>query len=264
MIVSIVNNKGGVGKTTVAVNLSHALAKMGKQVLVVDNDTQANTTSIFLPTEPEKSLYEVLEGSEVREVIQPSIYENLSILPNIPETSGLEMDLIEKSPESLSILEKKLRPAIENFDYTFIDCPPNMGTFVILALQASDFVIIPTEAGCTFSIEGLLRAVKLIERIAETGNPNLRFLRLLFNYVDKRTSISRYIIRQVKNHFKEDQVFETVIPTNTTFQQAILSEKTIISYNSSASGAKAFRSLAKEFNSILENLNENERIRKAV
>jgi cellulose biosynthesis protein BcsQ len=188
----------------------------------------------------------------VEKYIYPTEYENLYSLPNIPETAGLEPDLIRETPKSFFRLREKIRDyALENYDFTIIDNPPNMGTFVISSLYTSDLVIVPNEVDSAFSLEGLVKAMHLIKDIQENGNPDLKFLRLLINKVDRRTSISRVAIQHIKNSFKADQFFETTIPINTAFKQAEHFRQTIFRYKSSAPGAKAYRKLAQELLNLL-------------
>ena len=168
------------------------------------------------------------------------------------DTASLEPALIANAPSSFLSLRSKLREiALKNFDFILIDCPPNMGTFVLCALYASDFAIVPIKAGSTFSVEGLIRAVELIKDVREKGNPNLRFLRLLINSIDRRTSISRAVTDQLENIFDSDKIFKTQIPVNTAFEKAESQRETVFQYDGTSSGARAFRELAKELSAIL-------------
>ena len=254
-IISITNHKGGVAKSTTAINLGHALTKTKLKVLVVDLDLQCNTTSnLFGEDRAKHSLFEILDpdhnhnGHDISRFIYGTSHENLYIIPNIRETAAVENRLIKLPYDIFStILRKRLRDyAKENFDFTLIDCPPNLGTFVINALIASDFVIVPNETGSRYSLEGLHEAVNFIEDIRENGNPNLRFLKVLLTKVDQRMMVHKATISQIRNFYPEDKVFETLIPTNTDFQKAELSGKTIYAYRSNAKGAIAYTKLAKE------------------
>ena len=256
-IISIVNNKGGVGKTTTTVNLAHSLTRKSKRVLVVDADSQCNSTSILIP-KPDSSrntLYEIFSdpNTYVDQCVYPTEYEKLFCLPNTSDTSALEPPLLNALPESFKIFRNRIRNhAQKHYDITLIDSPPNMGFFVISALYASDFVIVPNWAGSAFSVEGLLKAIELIHDIQQNGNPDLRFLRLLINQVDRRTAMTKVTIDQIRRHFSGREVFETMIPVNATFQRAENEKKTIIRYDPSSPGAKAYRSLAKELIDILQ------------
>jgi chromosome partitioning protein len=258
IIISVANNKGGVGKTTVTCNLGYALTRHSKRILIIDMDSQCNATSLLLHknANPNHTLYELLnpqtENLPVDRYIYPTEYESLYCLPNISETAGLEPELIKESPISFFRLRENIRNyALHNYDFTIIDTPPNMGTFVITSLYASDFVIVPNEIDSAFSLEGLIKAMNLIKDIKINGNPDLRFLRLLINKVDRRTTISRVAIQHIKKSFAENQFFQTTIPINTAFKQAEHLRQIIFRYKSSAPGAKAYRKLAQELLTIL-------------
>lgn len=260
IIISVVNNKGGVGKTTLSCNLGAALSRLQQTVLVVDLDSQCNTTGILLDGDMavRNSLYELLdpnddEGVSVDQCVYLSGSKGLYCLPNVEETSGLEMDLIGYFPQSLKFLRHKIRDyAKERFDFTIIDNPPNMGTFVANSLYASDLVVVPIDAGSSYSIDGLRKALELIASVQKSGNPDLKFLRLLLNRVDLRKGISRMILHDIKQRFSEDDVFETTIPVNNMFQEAEYVKKTIFDYYPTSRGAQSYRKLAKEMLALCE------------
>jgi chromosome partitioning protein len=260
LIISVLTNKGGTGETTTAVSLGQALAREGKKILVIDNDSQANASDLLLEGEPRYSLYDILlPNSEIpiEEVIYFTTFQdNLYFIPNVPDTASIEPELIKSGVEKgFTVLRKKLRDyALSKFDITLIDNPPNHGIFVINSLYASDFAIVPTEAGSKASIRGLIKAVRFIQSIREEGNSDLRFLRLLITKVDRRTSISHIITNQLKSQFGNDQMFETVIPINTDVQKAELGDQTIFKFNSKAGAAKAYKNLGQELISILDNI----------
>jgi chromosome partitioning protein len=259
VIIAIVNNKGGVGKTTIACNLAHALSLMGKRrVLVVDLDSQCNATALLTPKAeaPHHSLYELLQqdgsGANLEDYLLSTRYDNVFCLPNVPETASLEPRLILGAPESFFRLRRQIRDQVRaRFDFTLIDTPPNLGTFVLCALYTADFALVPIKSGSAFSVEGLLKAVRLIKDVQEQSNPDLRFLRLLINQVDRRTLISRTLSGQIAAAFREDQVFRTTIPINTAFERAEAAGDTLLRHHPGASGAGAFRELAQELVEIL-------------
>lgn len=264
IIISILNNKGGVGKTTATCNLAHALTKLGKKVLVIDMDSQCNSTSLLLSGNKDQpnSLFELLSPDSpdfpAEKCIYPTSYVDLYCIPNIQDTAGLEPDFITEAPESFFVLRKKVREyAQSRFDYTIIDNPPNMGTFVIISLYCSDFVIVPIEAGSAFSIEGLTKAIKLINNIRNNGNEDLRFLRLLINKLDRRTSESKAALTYISDVFSDDQVFETIIPSCASFQKAERANETILRHAPSTSGNRAYRSLAEELDKLFPSKTES-------
>lgn len=260
LIISIVNNKGGCGKTTTTCNLADALSRKDKRVLVVDIDSQCNTTSIMIPQgiPIRKSLYDILNPEEnntqidIRNFFYQTDSRKVMILPNISETANLEPSMIMNAPDSFFRLRNSIRDyAIKEFDFTIIDNPPNMGSFVLCSLYASDFVIVPVKAGSAFSVEGLYKATRLINEIKEKGNPDLKFLRLLVNGIDKRTAISKTLVDMIQQNFEKHQIFKTAISVNTVFEKAESAGKTIFQYDGAAPGARAFRELANEIISIL-------------
>jgi len=254
-IISVINNKGGCGKTTTTVNIADALGKKGKKVLVVDMDSQCNTTSKLNSKNISKSMYDVLNPDnnnvDLNSFFYPTNYKNVHLIPNLDITGSLEPALIESSPDSFFKLREILRNyATQNYDFTIIDNPPNMGTFVLCSLYASDFVIVPIKAGSTDSVEGLIKATNLIYEIQKKGNSNLKFLRILINYVDKRTAISKAVVEQIKKTFDQDQIFKTLIPVNTSFERAEAKGESIFQNDATSTGARAFRNLASELISI--------------
>jgi chromosome partitioning protein len=258
-IISVTNHKGGVAKTTTTINLGHALARAKKKVLAIDLDLQCNTTSnLFGEDRPRYGLYDILdpnrEDIDITKCIYGTPHENFYILPNIRETAAIESHLIRLPYErSSSALRSKIRDYVKNdFDFTLIDCPPNLGMFVINALIASDFVIVPNETGSKYSMEGLAEAVNFIEDIRENGNADLRFLKVLLTKVDQRMMIHKATMAQIKNFYPSDKIFKTIIPTNTDIQKAELTGKTIFAFRSNASGALAYKKLAQELINILK------------
>jgi len=255
-IIAICNNKGGVGKTTLTVNLGHALANRGKKVLIVDNDAQCNASSLLVePDVISDSIYELYESNEtpIERCVYPTAYDGLFVIPNSEETAALEISLNKGIPSTYLRLRNRIREyAIKNFDFTFIDTPPNWGFFVLSSLHAADCVIVPILCSSRFSMEGLTRALELIEGVRQRENPDLRLLRLVVNNVDKRTAISRVVTDKLRRLFDEDVLFKTSIPTNTQFSQAEMEGKSIIRFSPRSVGAKYYRNLATEFLEIFE------------
>lgn len=258
VIISVANHKGGIAKSTTTINLGHALSLKGKKVLIIDMDLQGNSSSTLLAkTRKKYSLLELLdpdEGIKIEDCIYGTPIENLYIIPNIRETARVEYKLI-KMPFSKSsqVLRKEIRAyAKKNFDFTIIDCPPNLGVFVINSLSASDFCIVPNETGSRYSIEGLNEAVSFIEDIKENSNSDLQFLKVLLTKVDKRKIVHKATIAQIENFYPKDKVFKTTIPVNTDFQKAEMKSQTVIGYRSNALGAIAYKNLADELLTFLK------------
>ncbi len=265
MIASIVNHKGGVGKTTLAVNLATALGNRGKQILVIDNDPQSNATEILInDLNPTNTLYELLESTpntKVNRSLNNFVYStksrNVSIIPNINATSGLEVPLAKSFPESQYNLRKQLNSYVRaNFDITLIDCQPTLGLFVANALVMSDVVIVPLDAGSSFSIDNLSIVMETIKAVQVSSNPNLKFFRMLINRVDKRTTVCKLLSEEIRKRYGENQVFKTEIPINTAIQQAEYAKDTLYNWDRHSSSAKAYRSLAKELIKILHEVED--------
>ncbi|MBM3120279.1 MAG: ParA family protein [Chloroflexi bacterium] len=257
IIISIINNKGGTGKSTTACNLAHILGKLGKKVLVIDNDSQCNSSKILLDgIDYTNSMYELINDDiPVDYCIHFTKYSNVSCLPNNEMVSALEISLAKAFPISLYLFKDKIRNyAKDKYDITLVDNPPTLGLVVAISLYMSDFVIVPNDAGSKFSLEGLVKAVSFINDIQEKANPDLKLLRLLITKVDRRTLASTAILQQIKKTFGEDEVFGTAIPINTAFQQAELADKTLCRFRPTAAGAKAYKELARELLVILDSV----------
>lgn len=246
-IVSIANQKGGVGKTTTAINLSAFLGKKGKRTLLVDMDPQGNASSGFgLDVHKlNRTIYEVLleEFSSI-ECILPTKEENVWILPSNVNLAGLEVDLLEKENKNdqLKLILNKLR---NQYDYIIIDCPPNLGVLTLNGLCASDGVIIPLQTEY-YALEGITQLMRIINRVQKSLNPALVLVGVLLTMYDSRTSLSKMVVDDVKEHFK-DKVFETIIPRNVKLSEAPSFGKSIHVYAPDSAGAIAYEKATDEF-----------------
>jgi len=253
MIIIVINNKGGVGKTTITANLAHGLANRGKKILVVDQDSQANTTSILSPPIGANTLYSLYSSDEpVSSYVYPTPYENLDLIPNENATATLELELYGDVKTSYHLLRDKIRKyAEDNYDHTLIDSPPNLGIFVMMGLICADAAIIPIEAGSRYSIDGFVAAYEAIQAASQKINHDLRFLRAVVNKVDMRTSVSKTSVEYLKRHFG-DKLFNTTIPINTEIQRAEMDRQTVIRHSPHSTGAKKFRLLTDELLGMID------------
>lgn len=255
MIASMVNNKGGVGKTISSVNLCAALANRKQRVLLIDMDPQCNATSLLLgDTEPKNSLYELLvDKVPVSRCIYPTSF-GVDILPNVQITSQIESDLYSDTAASYRMIKDMVRNyVLEQYDIAIIDCPPSLGLWVIMALAASDGVIIPIEAGSRFSLDGLATIFTTIDNISLSKiTHNQLFHKILINKVDLRTSSSRGAIDKIRELYPAS-VFATTIPINDAIKQAETFGTTVLRHDIRSSGARRFRMLAEEFAEFVNN-----------
>jgi chromosome partitioning protein len=248
-IVAIANQKGGVGKTTTAVNLGAALAESGKRILIVDLDPQANATSSFgLQGVEDVSLYEPLLGeASITEKILPTRREGLFIVPAHLDMAGAEVE-IARMPNHLTRLAETLKPlhTDQTFDFVFLDCPPSLGILMSNALAAADELLTPIQCEY-FALEGLVKIVRLIEQVLDSGaNERLELGGIVMTMFDARTNLSQQVVADVRKHFGE-RVYETVIPRSVRLSEAPSFGKSILEYASSGPGAQAYRALAREF-----------------
>jgi chromosome partitioning protein len=245
-IISVANQKGGVGKTTTAVNLSAALAVLEKKVLLVDCDPQANASSgLGVNTdELEKSVYDLILGqAEVNEVIYETDTPNLDLLPTRIDLVGAEVELInEKGREQF--LARALEPVRELYDYIIIDCSPSLGLITINALTASDSVIIPIQSEY-FALEGLGKLLNTIRIVQTRLNPKLGIEGLLITMYDNRLRLARQVVDDVRSHFKS-MVFDTLIYRSTKLAEAPSYGKSIIMHDAASTGAVNYLNLAQE------------------
>jgi len=248
-IVSIANQKGGVGKTTTAVNLSAGLADLGIRVLLIDLDPQANATSTFgFAADAENSIYGPLIGDgTAASRIQPTRLEGLSIITSSMDLAGVEIELA-KAEDHLTRLRNTLAPIRQTgrFDFVLIDCPPSLGVLMTSALAAADGLLIPIQCEY-FGLEGLAKIVEVHESICATGaNPDVIIEGILMTMFDVRTNLAKSVVADVRKVFGE-LVYDTVIPRSIALGEAPSYEQTILEYAPSSKGATAYRELAKEF-----------------
>jgi chromosome partitioning protein len=248
-IVAIANQKGGVGKTTTAVNLGAALAELGHRVLLVDLDPQANATSSFgLEGVDNISLYEPLLGeASITEKIFPTRRDDLFIVPADLDLAGAEVE-IARMPDHLTRLAEALKPlhADEAFDFVFLDCPPSLGILMSNALAAADELLTPIQCEY-FALEGLVKIVRLVEQVRDSGaNKRLELSGIVMTMFDGRTNLSEQVVAEVREHFGE-RVYKTVIPRSVRLSEAPSFGKSILEYASSGAAAQAYRALAREF-----------------
>jgi chromosome partitioning protein len=248
-IVAIANQKGGVGKTTTAVNLGAALAELGHRILLIDLDPQANATSSFGLQEAEGiSLYEpLLGGASVTEKIFPTRRDSLFIVPSDIDLAGAEVE-IARMPDHLTRLAEALKPlqADDTFDFVFIDCPPSLGILMSNALAAAEELLTPIQCEY-FALEGLVKIVRLVEQVRDSGaNARLELGGIVMTMFDGRTNLSEQVVADVREHFGE-RVYETVIPRSVRLSEAPSFGKSILEYAPNGAAADAYRALGREF-----------------
>ncbi len=246
-IISIANQKGGVGKTTTAINLAAAIAILDKKVLLVDSDPQANTTAGVGIDENEVkySLYDCLVEPElIHKAIVPTDVPNLDLLPSNIDLVGAEIELVSKSKREYA-MKKALKKVKSQYDYILIDCLPSLGLITINALTASNSVIIPVQCEI-FSLAGLGKLKKTIAGIKNQFNNKLEIEGILLTMYDKRLRMAKIVVEQI-NAIVSDHIFDTIIHRNSKIGEAPSVGKPIIMYDVTSKGAKNFLSLATEF-----------------
>lgn len=246
-IVAIANQKGGVGKTTTAVNISAGVALLGKRVLLVDMDPQGNATSGLGidPRSLQTTVYNCLINYvKFHDAVQVTEVNGLSLLPANADLSGAEIELVNVE-EREKLLRNFLRDVDQLFDVIFIDCPPTLGILTVNALVASRSILVPVQCEY-YAMEGLSRLVGNIDRVRQSFNPDLQLEGIVLTMFDARNTLARQVLAQVREYFK-DIVYDTVIPRNVTLAEAPSYGRPAMLYNASSSGSQAYLSLAKEF-----------------
>jgi chromosome partitioning protein len=245
-VISITNQKGGVGKTTTAVNLGAYLADLGKRVLILDFDPQGNAGSGLGVdiTDIENTVYEVLLGdSTYEETVIETKVKNLFLLPSNIDLSGLEVDLRD-NPDKDYVLKKFLKTIEHNFDYVLIDCPPSLGALTINALVASSSVLIPLQCEY-FALEGLTQLLRIVNLVQKKLNTELALEGILLTMYDSRTNLASQVVSDVRTHFS-GKVFEVIIPRNVKLSEAPSFGEPIGVYDPDSTGALAYKKMARE------------------
>lgn len=245
-VLAIVNQKGGVGKTTTSVNLGSYLAEAGKPTLVVDLDPQANATvgmGIRIQ-EGQPTLYDVLSDQvKIEDAIMPTNIKNLYAIASTPDLAGAAMELMDQPMREYK-LRRALKAVHDRFEFILIDCPPSLGLLTVNGLTSADRLIIPVQ--CEFyALEGLNQLLQTVELVRQHLNPRLQVLGALLTMYDRRTALNRKIVREVRKTFP-GHVFASIIPRNTELAEAPSTGKTILEYDPHSSGARAYEYLAEE------------------
>lgn len=245
-IIAITNQKGGVGKTTTAINLSACLAESGQHVMLVDFDPQGNASSGLglEPEDYEKTVYDLMaEEATIEECIAKEVQENLDVLPSDMNLAGAEIEFqeVEKKEKLLHIYLEQIR---DQYDFILIDCPPSLNILTINALTAADTVLVPIQCEY-YALEGLNQVLKTVELVRKKLNPNLELEGVVFTMYDARTNLSLQVVESVKSNLNQT-IYKTIIPRNVRLAEAPSHGLPINRYDSRSTGAESYRRLAAE------------------
>ena len=251
-IISVINQKGGVGKTTTVINLAAGLSMKGKKVLVIDLDPQGNATTglgLSNTTTSDMTIYNVLNGNKnIYEVVQKTDFANLNLISSTVDLSGLEVETAGDSRRAFKLKDELgsiLNDSSASYDYILIDCPPSLSLLTIMALVASDALVVPLQTEF-FALEGLTQLMKTIERIRSNLNPSLVIRGILLTMYDKRNKLSGQVEVEARNYFKE-KVYSTVVPRNVRLSEAPSHGIPVLLYDKVCPGSKAYFKFAEEF-----------------
>ena len=246
-IIAIANQKGGVGKTTTAINLSACLAEAGQKVLIIDIDPQGNTTSGFglSKTEIENTVYEViLKECNIKDaIVKNVVLDNLDILPSNVNLAGAEIDLIDVENREYT-LKESISEIRENYDYIILDCPPSLSMLTVNAMTAADTVLVPIQCEY-YALEGLTQLIHTINLVKKKLNPDLELEGVVFTMYDSRTNLSLQVVENVKDNLKQN-IYKTIIPRNIRLAEAPSHGLPINLYDPKSSGAESYKLLAEE------------------